>query len=68
MPVTMYCARVVELVDTRDLKSLGGLLRAGSTPAPGTIRASTNKNKLGVTSSLAKDYRAAAREYKVNLW
>jgi hypothetical protein len=28
-------ARVVEPVDTRDLKSLG-LSRAGSTPAPGT--------------------------------
>ena len=30
-------ARVVKLVDTRDLKSLG-FGRAGSSPAPGTIR------------------------------
>ena len=29
-------ARVVKLVDTRDLKSLGAI-HAGSTPAPGTI-------------------------------
>ena len=32
-------ARVVKLVDTRDLKSLGAI-RAGSTPAPGTTDAS----------------------------
>ena len=31
-----YRARVVELVDTRDLKSLAEK-RAGSSPAPGTI-------------------------------
>ena len=31
-----YNARVVELVDTRDLKSLAEK-RAGSSPAPGTI-------------------------------
>ena len=31
-----FCARVVELVDTRDLKSLAEK-RAGSSPAPGTI-------------------------------
>ena len=30
-------ARVVELVDTRDLKSLGPKGRAGSSPAPGTL-------------------------------
>ena len=29
-------ARVVELVDTQDLKSCGHCGRAGSTPAPGT--------------------------------
>ena len=29
-------ARVVKLVDTRDLKSLGIIYRAGSTPAMGT--------------------------------
>ena len=29
-------AWVMELVDIRDLKSLGAMLRAGSTPAPGT--------------------------------
>jgi hypothetical protein len=29
-------ARVVKLVDTRDLKSLGIIYRAGSTPALGT--------------------------------
>ena|GEM_PF-6232751 len=28
---------MVKLVDTRDLKSLGVILRAGSSPAPGTI-------------------------------
>ncbi len=27
---------MVELVDTRDLKSLGSFCRAGSSPAPGT--------------------------------
>ncbi len=32
----LYYARVVELVDTRDLKSLAEK-RAGSSPAPGTI-------------------------------
>ena len=31
-------AGVVELVDTRDLKSLGTLFRAGSSPASGTIK------------------------------
>ena len=31
-----FLARVVELVDTRDLKSLEAT-RAGSSPAPGTI-------------------------------
>ena len=30
-------ARVVELVDTLDLKSNGCISRAGSSPAPGTI-------------------------------
>lgn len=29
-------ARVAKLVDARDLKSLGLILRAGSSPAPGT--------------------------------
>lgn len=29
-------ARVVELVDTQDLKSCGHCARAGSSPAPGT--------------------------------
>ena len=29
--------RMVELVDTRDLKSLGALLCAGSSPASGTF-------------------------------
>lgn len=32
-----YCARMVELVDTQDLKSCDRLGRAGSTPALGTI-------------------------------
>ena len=31
-------ARVVELVDTTDLKSVGCISRAGSSPAPGTHR------------------------------
>ena len=41
-------AQVVKLVDTRDLKSLGLNIRAGSTPAPGTILQikSRSKNKL----------------------
>ena len=30
------CAGVVELADTRDLKSLGGFPRTGSIPVPGT--------------------------------
>ena len=30
-------ARVAELVDARDLKSLACIRRAGSTPAPGTM-------------------------------
>ena len=37
-PVTFGVARVVELVDTRDLKSLGHCGRAGSIPVPGTIK------------------------------
>ena len=32
----LFYAEVVELVDTRDLKSLGRLDRAGSSPALGT--------------------------------
>ena len=36
-------ARVVKLVDTRDLKSLEGILRAGSSPAPGTHGFTTRK-------------------------
>ncbi len=35
--IIFLVARVVELVDTRDLKSLGDYHCAGSTPAPGTI-------------------------------
>ena len=31
-----FVARVVELVDTRDLKSLGCIIRDGSSPSPGT--------------------------------
>ena len=38
-------ARVVKLVDTRDLKSLGVILRAGSSPAPGTTFVTTNRMK-----------------------
>ena len=35
--IEFLCARMVELVDTRDLKSRGpGRVRAGSSPAPGT--------------------------------
>jgi hypothetical protein len=35
--IDFICARMVELVDTRDLKSRGpGRVRAGSSPAPGT--------------------------------
>jgi hypothetical protein len=34
--IRLHFARVVELVDTRDLKSLAEK-RAGSSPAPGTI-------------------------------
>ena len=30
-----YCAEVVELVDTRDLKSLGLIARTGSSPVLG---------------------------------
>ena len=40
-------ARVVKLVDTRDLKSLGAI-RAGSTPAPGT-KTSTVESNLPMT-------------------
>ncbi len=35
-------ARMVELVDTQDLKSCGHCGRAGSIPAPGTIRRGFN--------------------------
>ena len=35
-PPVIYSAGVVELVDTRDLKSLEHLARAGSSPASGT--------------------------------
>ncbi len=34
---SVYWARMVELVDTQDLKSCGHCGRAGSIPAPGTI-------------------------------
>ena len=34
----LVSARMVELVDTQDLKSCGHCGRAGSTPAPGTIQ------------------------------
>ena len=36
-PAFKYIARVAELVDARDLKSLGTKSRAGSIPASGTI-------------------------------
>ncbi len=36
-----FFARVVKLVDTRDLKSLGHCVRAGSIPAPGTNKSMT---------------------------
>ena len=36
-PPHLLCAGVVELVDTRDLKSLELFARAGSSPASGTI-------------------------------
>ena len=36
-------AGVVELVDTRDLKSLGLFVRAGSSPASGTIKTSLKR-------------------------
>jgi hypothetical protein len=43
-------ARVVELVDTRDLKSRGsGRVRAGSSPAPGT--------KIGIGMQIKKSGR-----------
>ncbi len=32
-----YCAEMVELVDTRDLKSLGLIARTGSSPVLGTF-------------------------------
>ena len=35
-PVSRSIARVAELVDARDLKSLGIFYRAGSSPASGT--------------------------------
>ncbi len=38
-----YFAGVVELVDTRDLKSLGTLFCAGSSPASGTIKTSLKR-------------------------
>ncbi len=41
----MY-AEMVELVDTRDLKSLADIWRAGSTPALGTIKNLQNTNVL----------------------
>ena len=36
-----YCAEVVELVDTRDLKSLGLIARTGSSPVFGTFYCTT---------------------------
>jgi hypothetical protein len=40
-------ARMVELVDTRDLKSRGpGRVRAGSSPAPGTTATKTTRYKI----------------------
>ena len=36
-PLCIINARVVELVDTRDLKSLGCIIRDGSSPSPGTL-------------------------------
>ena len=48
---TLTHARVAELVDARDLKSLARWGRAGSTPAPGTINNinSRKKNELHIT-------------------
>ncbi len=39
-------ARMVKLVDTRDLKSLGHCGCAGSIPAPGTIKQSKDLQKI----------------------
>ena len=39
-------ARVVELVDTQDLKSCGHCVRAGSIPASGTPQKYLKTNKL----------------------
>jgi hypothetical protein len=39
-------APMVELVDTRDLKSLADYVRAGSTPARGTKEASSKRDWL----------------------
>ena len=41
-------ARVAELVDARDLKSLGGFHRAGSIPASGT-------NEINTSSDIRQD-------------
>ncbi len=55
-------AGVAELVDARDLKSLEALLRAGSSPAPGTTSslplALVLRAWISVSSSFAGDHGA----------
>ena len=53
-PIRSLYARVAELVDARDLKSLGGFLRAGSSPASGTtaLRRHSQVAKAGACKAL----------------
>src|SRR5690554_5602796 len=49
IPLQTQSARVVELVDTQDLKSCGHCGRAGSIPAPGTNQSESAAKALLLT-------------------
>ena len=54
--IRLHFARVVELVDTRDLKSLAEK-RAGSSPAPGTISSKVSWVKKFISGWLKTIYK-----------
>ena len=57
---------MVELVDTRDLKSRGlGRVRAGSSPAPGTTLHDIQQIRTGKSSALSS-HMLRAKTFKID--
>ena len=49
---------MVKLVDTRDLKSLGVILRAGSSPAPGTMTVISDYRVGFITNAMSESWHS----------